>query len=133
VPIVEVHLIEGSHTAAQHAELLAALSTRYAEVLDSPPERIRAYLTLHRPEHWFTGGAPGVVAPYFTALVLEGRPVEQRHRLLGAFTDILVDVLGVDRALVRGRITPVHPDDWGIGGVPAGEARRAEIAARTGG
>lgn len=130
MPIVEVHLIEGSHTAAQHAELLTALSTRYAEVLDAPPERIRAYLTLHRPEHWFTGGGPGVDAPYFTALVLEGRPVEQRHRLLGAFTDVLVDVLGVDRAVVRGRIVPVHPDDWGIGGVPAGTARAREIAAR---
>ena len=130
MPILEVHLIEGSHTAAQHRELLAALSARYAEVLESPPERIRAYLTLHRPEHWVTGGAPGVDAPYFTALVLAGRPVEQRHRLLGAFTDIIVDVLGVDRASVRGRIVPVDPDDWAIGGVPASAARRGEIAAR---
>lgn len=60
--------------STQHTELLAALSARYTEVLDSPPERIRAYLTLHRPEHRLTGGAPGVDAPYFTALVLEGRP-----------------------------------------------------------
>ncbi len=59
-------------------------------MLDSPPERIRAYLTLHRPEHWMTGGAPGGDAPYSTALVPAGRPVEQRHRLLGAFTDIIV-------------------------------------------
>jgi phenylpyruvate tautomerase PptA (4-oxalocrotonate tautomerase family) len=131
MPIVEVHLIEGSHTAAQHADLLAALSTRYAEVLDSPPERVRAYLTLHRPEHWVTGGTPGADAPYFTALVLAGGPVEQRHRLLGAFTDIIVDVLGVDRASVRGRIVPVDPDDWAIGGVPASAARRGEIAARS--
>ena len=132
MPILEVHLIEGSHTAAQHTGLLAALGARYAEVLESPPERIRAYLTLHRPEHWLTGGAPGVDAPYFTALVLEGRPAEQRHRLLAALTDVLVDRLGVDRAAVRGRIVPVHPDDWGIGGVPASAARATEIAARAG-
>src|SRR5215207_7194665 len=100
MPILEVHLVEGRHTAAQHAELLTAMSARYAEVLESPVERIRAYLTLHRPEHWATGGVAGAEAPYFTAIVLEGRPVEQRHRLLGAFTDILVDVLGVERKLV---------------------------------
>jgi len=50
--------------------------------------------------------------------------------LLGAFTDILVDTLGVDRRVVRGRIIPVSPDDWAIGGVPASSARGAEIAAR---
>ncbi len=130
MPIVEVHLVEGAHTPAQHSSLLTALTRRYAEVLDSPVDRIRACLVLHRPEHWATGGEPGVEAPYFTALVLEGRPAEQRHRLLGAFTDVLVDVLGVDRGLVRGRIVRVHPDDWGIGGVPASAARRSEIAAR---
>jgi 4-oxalocrotonate tautomerase family enzyme len=130
MPILEVHLVEGRHTAAQHAALLTALSTRYAEVLESPIERVRAYLTLHRPEHWAAAGVPGAEAPYFTAVVLEGRPAEQRRRLLAAFTDILVDVLGVERRLVRGRIIQVHPDDWAIGGVPASEARRSEVAAR---
>ncbi len=62
--------------------------------------------------------------------MLRGRPVEQRHRLLAELTDVLVDVLGVRRAVVRGRIVPVDPDDWGIGGVPASSARAAEIAAR---
>ena len=41
-----------------------------------------------------------------------------------------MDVLGVDRRLVRGRIIQVHPDDWAIGGVPANAARQAEIASR---
>jgi phenylpyruvate tautomerase PptA (4-oxalocrotonate tautomerase family) len=66
MPILEVHLVEGRHTPAQHAALLTAMSTRYAQVLESPVERIRAYLTLHRPEHWATGGEPGVEAAYFT-------------------------------------------------------------------
>lgn len=131
MPILEVHLVEGMHTPAQHTELLETMSARYADILGSPPERVRAFLTLHRPEHWATGGATGGrSAPYFTALVLESRPAHQRHRLLAAFTDVLVDVLGVDRRLVRGRIVPVHPDDWAIGGVPATAARAAEIAAR---
>ncbi len=132
MPILTVHLVDGLHTPAQHAELLTAMSARYAEVLGSPVDRVRAYVTLLRPEHWATGGVPGgaVSAPYFTAIVLEGRPAEQRRRLLADLTDLLVDVLGVDRSLVRGRIIQVHPDDWGIGGVPAGELRAAEIAAR---
>jgi 4-oxalocrotonate tautomerase family enzyme len=130
MPILEVHLVEGEHSAAQHAELLAKMSTRYAEVLESPLERIRAYVTLHRPEHWATGGVAGVEAPYFTAVVLEGRPAEQRRRLLGAFTDIIVDTLGADRRAIRGRIIQVSPDDWAIGGVQACSVRSAEIAAR---
>ena len=130
MPILEVHLVDGAHTPAQHSELLTSLSARYAEVLGSPLDRIRAYVTLHRPEHWATGGEQGVPAPYFTAIVLRGRPAEQRRRLLGAFTDILVDVLGVDRRLVRGRIIQVDPEDWAIGGVQASVARRSEIAAR---
>jgi 4-oxalocrotonate tautomerase family enzyme len=132
MPILEVHLVEGEHTAAQHAELLTRMSARYAEVLASPLERIRAYVSVHRRELWATGGVVGVEAPYFTAIVLEGRPAEQRRRLLEAFTDILVDTLGVDRRLVRGRIIQVSPEDWAIGGVPASAARSAEIAARSG-
>jgi phenylpyruvate tautomerase PptA (4-oxalocrotonate tautomerase family) len=133
MPIIEVHLLEGAHTAAQHQSLLTALTRRYAEVLDCPVGSVRAFLVLHRPEHWATGGAAGVPAPFFTALVLAGRPVEQRHRLLGGFTDVLVDVLGVDRALVRGRIVPVDPDDWAVGGVPASVARRSETTGRPSG
>jgi 4-oxalocrotonate tautomerase family enzyme len=130
MPIFEVHLVAGRHAPARHGELLRALSARYAEVLDSPIERVRGYVTLHEPEHWATAGEPGVEAPYVTAIVLQGRPVEQRQRLLAGFTDVLVEVLGVDRALVRGRIVQVHPDDWAIGGVPASAARAGEIAAR---
>ena len=132
MPILEVHLVEGEHAVAQVAALLERMSTRYAEVLESPLERIRAYVTLHRPEQWTTGGVAGVEAPYFTAIVLEGRSAEQRRRLLGAVTDIIVDTLGVDRRAVRGRIIQVSPDDWAIGGVPASAVRGAEIAGRAG-
>jgi len=131
MPILEVHLVEGMHTSNQHADLLRAISLRCAEVMEAPAERVRAYLTLHRPEHWAVGGEAGRTAPYFTVVVLEGRPAEQRRRLLGALTDIVVDVLGVERRDVRGRIIQVPPDDWGIGGVPASASRRDEVAARS--
>ena len=135
MPILNVHLVDGLHTPQQHERLLAEMSARYAEVLDSPIDRVRAYLTMHRPEHWATAGVPAtaepVSAPYFTAIVLAGRPVEQRHRLLAELTDILVEELGVRRELIRGHIVQVHPDDWAIGGVPAALRRADEIAARS--
>lgn len=129
--MLEVHLVEGDHAPERLTALLERLSAAYAAVLDSPLERVRAFATLHRPELWATGGrAGGPPAPYFTAAVLEGRPVEQRHRLLAALTDVIVAELDVERRLVRGRVVPVHPDDWGIGGVPASAVRRGEITAR---
>jgi phenylpyruvate tautomerase PptA (4-oxalocrotonate tautomerase family) len=125
--ILEVHLVEGMHTPAQHAELLVAMSVRYAEVIEVPRERVRGFVTLHSPELWANGGIPadGRSAPYFTAVVFADRPTETRRRLLGALTDLLVDVLGVDRRLVHGEVVPVQPDDWAVGGVPASAARRA--------
>jgi phenylpyruvate tautomerase PptA (4-oxalocrotonate tautomerase family) len=45
--------------------------------------------------------------------------------LLGALTDLVVDVLGVDRRLVHGEVIPVQPDDWAVGGVSAATPRRA--------
>lgn len=135
MPVLEVHVVDGDHTPAEHARLLELLSRRYAEVLGSPLERVRAYATVHAREHWATAGETAAhpdsePAPYFTAIVLEGRPVEQRHRLLAEFTDLIVDVLGATRSRVRGRIIQVPPDDWAIGGVPSSAARRDEIAAR---
>jgi phenylpyruvate tautomerase PptA (4-oxalocrotonate tautomerase family) len=125
MPVLEVHLVEGLHTPAQHAEVLVAMSTRYAEVTGLPRERVRAHVTLHRPELWANGGIPadGRSAPYFTAVVFADRPAELRRRLLGALTDLLVDLLGVDRRLVHGQIVPVQPSDWTVGGVSAGAAR----------
>ncbi|OLT21152.1 hypothetical protein BJF78_08805 [Pseudonocardia sp. CNS-139] len=130
MPILEIHLVEGAHSPSQHAELLTAISTRYAEVLEMPRDQVRAHLTLHRPELWATGAIPasGRSAPYFTAVMFAGSPAEQRRRLLGALTDLLVDVLGVDRRLVHGRIIPVQPEDWAVGGAPVGSGRRSPLS-----
>lgn len=124
MPIIEVHLVEGHHTPGQHAAVLRALSERCAEVLELPTEQVRAHLNLHRPEHSAFGGRTGAArsAPYFTALVSADRPAAQRRRVLEGCTDLLVDLLGVDRKLVWGRIARVHPEDWAVGGVPAGRA-----------
>ncbi len=135
MPVVEIHLVEGQHLPARMEELLRRVSERYAAVLESPLSRVRAFVTMHPDELWATGGVPAAVdgdpAPYFVAAVLEGRPVEQRHRLLAEITDAICDVLGVTRSRVRGRVAQVPPDDWAIGGVPATTQRREEIVARS--
>jgi phenylpyruvate tautomerase PptA (4-oxalocrotonate tautomerase family) len=50
---------------------------------------------------------------------------------MARFTDLVVDVLGVDGGGVRGQIIEVEPENWSIAGVPAAAARADEIAART--
>lgn len=131
MPVLEVHLVDGQHDPGALHRLLGELSARSAEVLGSPVDRVRVLVTLHRPELVAVGGVVGGdPAPWFTASVLTGRPAGQRAALLAGLTDVLVDVLGVHRARVRGRIAQVPPEDWGIGGVPAAAVRADEVRAR---
>ncbi|HEY2222904.1 tautomerase family protein [Actinomycetospora sp.] len=135
MPVVEIHLVEGEHLPARIEELLRRVSERYAAVLESPINRVRAFVTMHPPELWATGGITAAVdgdpAPYFVAAVLEGRPASQRQQLLAEITDAICDVLGATRSRVRGRVAQVAPEDWAIGGVPASRKRREEIVARS--
>jgi phenylpyruvate tautomerase PptA (4-oxalocrotonate tautomerase family) len=134
MPVVSFHLVEGQFSAAQHERLLVEGSRLFAEVLASPIERVRAFIHLHPPGLVAVGGVPVSReerrAPYFHFVVLEGRPLEARQRLLRGFTELLVEVLQVPRELVRGGVVPVSPDDWAIGGEPASARREGEIRAR---
>ncbi len=100
----------------------------------SPIERVRAFITTHPSAQFAVAGElvshNGLHAPYFDFIVMEGRPVEERHRLMAGFTDLLVDILGVRRDLVRGSCRRIEPQYWSIGGVPANVLRAEEIAAR---
>ncbi|BAH51986.1 tautomerase family protein [Rhodococcus opacus] len=134
MPVAHFHLVDGAYTAEQHRTLLTAASRCYSEVLDSPIERVRTFVVRYAPGDvavagaTVAGGAPP--APYFTAIVLAGRPVAQRQELAARFTDLVVDVLGADRALVRGQIVEVDPVNWAIAGNSAAATRAGEIAAR---
>ncbi|HEY0832377.1 MAG TPA: tautomerase family protein [Azospirillum sp.] len=134
MPVVNFHIVEGMSTAEQEERLLLGASRLYAEVLKAPMERVRAFITPHRPTHCAVAGevvaTSGLHAPYFDFIVLEGRPLEERHRLLSGFTDLLVETLGVRRDLVRGSCRRVEPFDWGIGGEPASALRKVEVEAR---
>ena len=134
MPVLHIHLARGQHPAAQVGELLLACSRRFAEVLKSPLDRIRVFACEYDPALVCLGGrlvsdgAPP--APYFSFVVLQGRSLEDRQRLLAGFTDLIVEHLGVDRGRVRGSVQTVAPDDWAIGGQPASLLRQAEISAR---
>lgn len=134
MPIVNFHLVEGKSTLVQNERLLKEACRLYAEVLGSPIDRVRAFITLHRPDQFAVGddlvSNNDLHAPFFDFIVLEGRSLEQRQRLLAGFTDLLVETLGVSRDLVRGGCRRIDPEDWAIGGTPASVLREAEIRAR---
>jgi phenylpyruvate tautomerase PptA (4-oxalocrotonate tautomerase family) len=134
MPILEYHLVENQYTDAQCEQLLVESSRHYAEVLKSPMDRVRVFIHLHKPTMVATAGVPisrgGKPAPYFHFLVLQGRPLNERHALLTGFTDLVVNILGAERSLVRGGCWPIPPEDWAIGGTPASVMRAAEVRAR---
>jgi|JI102314DRNA_FD_contig_123_43208_length_1213_multi_3_in_1_out_0_3 4-oxalocrotonate tautomerase len=134
MPIVNFHLVDGLTSSEQDRQLLVAASKFYAEVLNAPTDRVRAFITAHAPSRFAVVGdlvaVNGLHAPYFEFIVLEGRPLEQTHRLMAGFTDLLVDTLGVRRDLVRGSCRRVAPQDWSIGGVPASVLRKDEVELR---
>src|SRR3546814_6884777 len=79
MPIVQFHLVEGRQTDASIGGLLEEATRFYAETLyptvsPLPLDRVRAFVTLHRPQHWATAGVlaanGGADAPYFTCLAL---------------------------------------------------------------
>lgn len=134
MPILNIHLAEGLHSDEQQRRLLIETSKAFAAGLQSPIERVRVFIETHKPQQVAVGGVPvkesGVSAPYFHFIVLKGRSLEARHQLIRDFTDIIVEVLGVERALVRGGCWPIEPEDWSIGGTPASVLRATEVAAR---
>ncbi len=134
MPVVNFHLLAGHSTPEQEEHLLKGASRLYAEVLKAPIERVRAFITTYPASRFAVAGAPcsanGLHAPFFEFIVLDGRALEDRQRLHQGFTDLLVDVLGVPRELVRGLCRRVPPEDWSIGGAPASVLRADEVAAR---
>ncbi|WP_079437453.1 tautomerase family protein [Zoogloea sp. LCSB751] len=134
MPIINFHLVEGLSTPAQDERLLLGACRLYAQVLDAPMDRVRAFITSHRPSQMAVAGDlvahNGLHAPWFDFIVLDGRPLVQRQHLLRGFTDLIVDVLGVRRELVRGCCRRVQPEDWAIGGEPASVLRKDEVDAR---
>lgn len=58
MPVLNFHLVEGQYSQAQHERLLLDSSRFFAEVLKCPIDRVRVFISLHRPE-LFAVGATG--------------------------------------------------------------------------
>lgn len=140
MPIAHVHLVSGSYPSGRLEEFQSALTALYGQTLSSPIDRIRVFVLDYPGTHVMVGGrqltsvgTSGAAAPYFTMRVLAGRPPEQGRRLLAGVTDLLVEILGYERSLIRGELVELDPAHWSIGGRTAAEARQEEIRARQAG
>jgi 4-oxalocrotonate tautomerase len=116
------------------AALLRRTADLFAEITDSPVDRIRTQVHELPADSFAVGGIPiaesGVQAPFVTLDLLEGRPLEQHAALVARISVLVAELVGVPLDRVRLRINEVKTTDWGIGGVQASELRRAEIASR---
>lgn len=132
MPVMTIRLVEGQHSDADLERLLVEASRVYADGLECPIERVRVFVEMLPARRVAVGGvpSPAAPAPFFDFVVLAGRPLEQRQRLLADLTGVLVDVLGAAQARVRGLCREVAPENWAIGGEPASAKRADEIAAR---
>ena len=61
MPLVRLDIMEG-RPPEQIAELHRRLAELVAEVLDTPIERVRTYITQFPPHAWGIGGVPADVA-----------------------------------------------------------------------
>ncbi|WP_022850758.1 2-hydroxymuconate tautomerase family protein [Limisalsivibrio acetivorans] len=55
----------------------------------------------------------------------EGATTEQKKQLIEGATQLLVDVLGKNPATTVVVIDEVETDNWGVGGIPVTERRKA--------
>jgi 4-oxalocrotonate tautomerase len=69
-------------------------------------------------------------SPLIKIYLMEGRPLELLHRLLREMSALVAEILQIPIDQTRVLLTEIPVTHWGIGGVPASEARAAEIAAR---
>jgi len=66
--------------------------------------------------------------PLIQVTMVEGRTVEQKHALIAALTDAMVDTTATPRDRVRVAIYEISAEEWGIGGVPFSVARASQAA-----
>jgi 4-oxalocrotonate tautomerase len=135
VPFLRVDLAAPVDPALKR-ELLRRTAELFAEITESPIDRIRTQVHELAADAFAVGGVPiaesGVQAPFVTLDVLAGRPAEQHRALVARISALVAEMVGVDPERVRLRINEVDPAHWGIGGVQASEARRIEIERRSG-
>ncbi len=140
MPVANLHVLAG-HPRADLKTWVREASRVVAEVLGAPLDRLEIWVTEIDPDLWGICGEPASDVlqsqsrrssemPLIRMALLEGRSTEQHHRLIAELTACTARILDVEGSRIRVQIDQVHPDRWGIGGVPASILRAGEIAAR---
>ncbi len=140
MPIANIHVLAG-HPRPVLKELLREAARTYAEVLESPIDRVQVWITEVDPQLYAIAGEPADEAlaagdradleiPLLRLAMMAGRPLTQVQRAITELSEVTARVLGGDPARVRVEVQHIDPERWGIGGVPASILRREEIEAR---
>ncbi|PKO31607.1 MAG: 4-oxalocrotonate tautomerase [Betaproteobacteria bacterium HGW-Betaproteobacteria-7] len=140
MPVANLHVLAG-HPRESLKNWVRESSRALSDILAAPMDRLEVWVTEIDPELWGIGGDPAseVLAhtprreaemPLIQMVLMEGRTVEQLHRVIGELSAITARLLDVDQERIRVHIAHAHPERWGIGGMPASIRRAAELAAR---
>ena len=112
MPIVKFHLADKDISDGQIESVIEQATQIYAEVLDSPVDRIRVFVDLHAPNLIGVGGKlvskGGKNAPFFEFIVMKGRSLEQRQAIAEQFTNILAVTLKVDKGISAATAIPLN-------------------------
>jgi 4-oxalocrotonate tautomerase family enzyme len=116
-------------------DLLRRTAELFAEIIESPVDRIRTQVHELPGGSFAVGGVPiaesHAQAPFITLDLFKGRPAEQHTALIERMSRLVADIVGAPIERVRLRINEVEPGCWGISGVPADQLRKTEIDARS--
>jgi 4-oxalocrotonate tautomerase family enzyme len=140
MPVAQINLLKG-HSPEALRQILVEVSSVMSRILGAPKDRLIVRIVEADPALWAIGGVPASEAlvsgkreeleiPFVQMVLMEGRPKEQFHALIEAITEIVARGTGIHRERIRMHIALAHPDNWGIGGVPASVARAKELAER---
>lgn len=140
MPVANIHVLAG-HPRPVLQQLVSEAAHTLARAVEAPVDRLQVWITEVDPALYAIAGTPAdqvlaqkpraeVEIPLIRMTLLEGRSLEVLHRVIADMSAVTARVLGGDPRRVRVEINHVSADRWGIGGVPASQARAAELAAR---
>lgn len=129
------------HPRAKLKQWIRESSDALSAILAAPLDRLEVWVTEIDPDLWGISGIPAsevlqhtprhdAEMPFIRMVLMEGRSVEQLHRVIAELNAITARLLDVDAGRIRIYIAHAHPDRWGIGGIPASVVRAAELTRR---